>query len=257
MSKTLVFSYHSQLASYGKDITLAKQKTHVSDESPRKSQIIGTIAAALGIDKYKNSFEVFSKLSAKIKFASLDMSNKKSFISDFQVISSVKKAKIYGTYASRGMELKKGNFVNELREKEYFMNSFFLIAIESEDEQLIEDIHRAFKTPAYPLFVGRKNCVLATNTSSKIYLEPLITSLLKHKKELKKEAEILGLEPILNFSNQILYVDKVDFSEDIRVGDNDLTVIKLINRNDNYRLGTKKRSFSSRQDLAISVSEGV
>lgn len=108
-----------------------------TEREPTKSGVIGMIAAAMGIQRNDDA----KKLAplAQLRF---------------------------GVRADKeGVLLKDFHTVQVPREKHpevsyryYLSDAAFLVALESDDKKLLEEIAAALQKPVYPLYLGRKSC---------------------------------------------------------------------------------------------------
>jgi CRISPR system Cascade subunit CasD len=99
---------------------------------PTKSGVVGLLAAALG-RKRNAPLDDLNQLHFGVR---TDQGG--SVLRDFHVAKSATDA--YLTY------------------RDYLADAIFLVGLESEDEQFLEELDQALRFPAFPLFLGRRSC---------------------------------------------------------------------------------------------------
>lgn len=133
--KTLTIKLKAPLQSYGNEATFGRRTT---SPYPTKSAVIGLIAAALG---YRRNDERILRLNELQLAVRSDQPGR--IMDDFQIVeyakSLTKKAK-------------------KLTYRYYLQDAIFMVAIGSENNDLIESIHYALQHPSFPLFLGRRSC---------------------------------------------------------------------------------------------------
>ncbi|MDD7305341.1 MAG: type I-E CRISPR-associated protein Cas5/CasD [Peptoniphilaceae bacterium] len=130
---TILLKFASPLQSWG---TNSHFNIRHTDLHPSKSALIGMLAAAFG---YKRDQDKEIQELNKIDFA-LRVDQIGAVTKDFQVARH---------------EYNKKNVY--LTDRYYLEDSIFLVAIGSNDEDLMEKIEYALKNPYYQLFLGRKS----------------------------------------------------------------------------------------------------
>lgn len=113
-------------------------------KEPSKSGVIGLICAAMGIDRVDDENEDLKKLVAA-KFG-VRVLRQGVLQSDYHTASNIAKAA-------------GGTKDTELSTRFYLSDADFIAAIESDDRDLLERVHSAFKKPVWQLFLGRKSFV--------------------------------------------------------------------------------------------------
>lgn len=132
--KILTIRLTSPLQSYGNEATFERRTT---GDYPSKSAVIGMIAAALGYSREDSRISKFNDLNFAVRVDQVGRS-----LTDFQTV-----------------EWKKN--VRKITYRDYIQDAVFVVAIGSNDEQLIKKIHDALRHPHYQLFLGRRSNVPA------------------------------------------------------------------------------------------------
>lgn len=128
---TLLLRLAAPLQSWGDESNFDTRRTQ---KFPTKSGVIGMLAAALG----RSRTEDLSDLSA-LKFGvRIDCGGE--VIVDFHTAKSPKNKDPYIT------------------RREYLSDAVFVVGLESEDRDFLEEIRCALNSPVYPLFLGRRSC---------------------------------------------------------------------------------------------------
>lgn len=112
-------------------------KTRATATTPTKSGIVGLIAAAQG----RRRTDEIEDLAALKMAVRVDQSG--SLLRDYQT------AQPWQTRPNDSAQLVTRYFLSD---------AAFLVAVESEDRALLENIADALKSPAFPLFMGRRSC---------------------------------------------------------------------------------------------------
>jgi CRISPR system Cascade subunit CasD len=99
---------------------------------PTKSGVVGLLAAALG-RKRDAPLDDLNRLRFGVR-----IDQEGSVLRDFHTAKSEKHS--YLTY------------------RDYLSDAIFLVGLESEDDLFLEELDQALRTPAYPLFLGRRSC---------------------------------------------------------------------------------------------------
>lgn len=141
--KTLTIKLAGPLQSYGDQATFDHRTTY---SQPSKSAIVGMIAAALG---YERTDPRIKKLNSLLFTTRTDQQGK--LITDFQTVKSERNAHRKLTY------------------RQYWSDAIFMVAIASENEQLIDQIAHALKHPVFQLFLGRRGCPMTNLPEIKTY----------------------------------------------------------------------------------------
>ncbi|WP_278749615.1 type I-E CRISPR-associated protein Cas5/CasD [Lactobacillus taiwanensis] len=133
--KTLTIKLKAPLQAYGNEATFGRRTTN---PYPTKSAVIGMISASLGYGRNDKRILELNNLSFAVR-----SDQPGQVVNDFQIVeyakSATKKAK-------------------KLTYRYYLQDAIFMVAIGSENEELIEKIHYALQHPKFPLFLGRRSC---------------------------------------------------------------------------------------------------
>lgn len=133
---TLLLRFAAPLQAWGSN---SKFNIRTTEREPTKSGVIGMIAAAMGIKRCDDKgLERLSGLRFGVR---VDREGK--LVKDFHMVRQMKNGKLDDSH---------------LTERYYLSDAVFLVALESEDTVLLEEIENALKSPVYPLFLGRRSC---------------------------------------------------------------------------------------------------
>lgn len=142
---TLLLRLSAPLQSWG---TGSKFDVRDTDYYPSKSGVIGLLAAALGYSR-NVAKEALVELS-RLKFG-VRIDGRGVLVNDFQV-TEIKEPE----YGKKRSDWKKYN--SNISYRKYLSDATFLVGLESDNEELIEKLHRAVKNPKFALFLGRRSC---------------------------------------------------------------------------------------------------
>ncbi|WP_027883567.1 type I-E CRISPR-associated protein Cas5/CasD [Meiothermus rufus] len=184
---TLLLRLAGPMQSWG---TRSRFDERDTDLVPSKSGVIGLLCAAMGVDR-KESAPVLELAELRM---GVRVDQPGVLRCDYQTAQNViaaDQSKLHGTAVTR---------------RYYLADAVFLVGLEGQNRALLEQAHRALKTPAWPPFLGRKSYV----PSPGVYLpdglreEPLEEALrypfLGHswpKDKKGKEPEVLSLPVFL------------------------------------------------------------
>lgn len=154
--KAVVFQLHGPLASWGKQP--AGTVRHV-DNFPGRSNLLGLLGAALGIDRRDDAGIV--KLGNAIRFA-IKVWDTGAFMTDFQTCATTKPGQ-YDRYNSRKEFLSRTKNHTMITHRDYRAGGYWQVAaiIDDDSDVSAESIQAALLEPHYPLCLGRKACVPA------------------------------------------------------------------------------------------------
>jgi len=113
----------------------SKFNIRTTEREPTKSGVIGMISAALGIPRNDES-DMLGKLS-ELRFG-VRVEREGKLLKDFHMVHEVKDSHVTERY--------------------YLSDAVFLVALESDDNELLTQISKAVLNPVYPLFLGRRSC---------------------------------------------------------------------------------------------------
>lgn len=128
----LLLRLSADLQSWGSD---SRFDTRNTNREPTKSGVLGMVAAALGI-KREDSQEKLTELN-KLRFA-VRVDKEGKLLKDYHTAKSDKSSYVTNRY--------------------YLADATFLVGLESDDRQLLEQIDSAVHHPAFSLFLGRRSC---------------------------------------------------------------------------------------------------
>lgn len=201
MSETLIFQLQAQLGAFGGITTGVNRYTELR---PRRSTVLGLIAAALGIDR--DNDQAHLDLQANLRLAFRKISKEDFVLTDFHTIQSPKGEPDPRIYASRRdllqLEL---NCLPTYRE--YICDFYWQIGIQttsSEQQKLLSLISDRLREPVFTLFAGRKSCPLCLPPNPKIYDSGFAAAFRESQKELLNPS---SLEPFdeTELSNEVYW----------------------------------------------------
>ena len=133
--KTVLLKFSGPLQSWG---TASHFETRHTDTHPSKSGVIGMIAAGLGWRRDdEGKLERLNRLDFAVR---IDQNG--------QILRDYHTAKKYK---------ENGDFDRTYVTNRYYLqDAVFVVALSSDDENLIDDVRTAVTTPYYPLFLGRR-----------------------------------------------------------------------------------------------------
>lgn len=151
MPTTLLLKASSPMQSYGTDESRLDNRNTIY--YPTKSAIIGMIAAAFGLKRDGSNADILGidlNTLNSLRFG-VRIDKKGTLINDYQI----SKQHIMRDY---GRHPKKSEESAILSNRYYLSDAVFLIALESDDYNIINKIHDALLNPYWPLYFGRKAC---------------------------------------------------------------------------------------------------
>lgn len=132
---TIILKLASPLQSWGSS---SKFEARHSEKYPTKSAIIGLLGAALGIRREDNRIHELNLLDFAVR---IDQSG--SLLHDYHTAKKYKNnGDIDRTYVTH---------------RYYLQDAIFMVAIHSEENQLITDLYKALQTPYFQLYLGRRS----------------------------------------------------------------------------------------------------
>jgi len=150
MANTLFLRLEGPLQAWGE-----RGRWSIRDTAPEpsKSGVIGLVACALG----HNTDERIAPLAEKTRMGvRCDLPGQ--IITDYHIVGG---GYGYATLLTAEGKAKKGadgRPHNEISWRDYLCDASFLVALQSDDESLIEQIAHALQNPVWPVFLGRKSC---------------------------------------------------------------------------------------------------
>ncbi|MFD1124168.1 type I-E CRISPR-associated protein Cas5/CasD [Lentilactobacillus raoultii] len=131
---TLIIRLTAPLQSYGDEATFARRTT---GDYPSKSAVIGMVAAALG---YHRDDPQILKLN-QLHFA-VRVDQPGTILTDYQTVEWRRNTR-------------------KVTYRDYLQDAVFVVALGSDDRQVVERIKNALKHPRFQLFLGRRSNVPA------------------------------------------------------------------------------------------------
>lgn len=165
---TLLLRFAGPMQSWGVD---SKFNRRNAGRAPSKSGVVGLCAAALGYRRDEEScLERLINLKIGIR---VDKPGK--LISDFHMAHQ----ESFWDKRDRSKISREGKGDSYLSTRYYLSDAAFLVGLEG-DEELINEIDKAIKTPMFPLFLGRRSCPPEGRVSLGVTQEGLLEALKKH-----------------------------------------------------------------------------
>ena len=135
----LLLRFAAPLQAWGSS---SKFDIRTTEREPTKSGVIGMIASALGIQRNaENADDELKKLNEMRFGVRVEKEGKLS--NDFHMVRKIENRKMTASY---------------ITDRYYLSDAVFLVAIESDDTELLKKIESALQRPVYPLFLGRRSC---------------------------------------------------------------------------------------------------
>ncbi len=135
----LLLRFAAPLQAWGSS---SKFDIRTTEREPTKSGVIGMIASALGIQRNaENADDELKKLN-EMRFG-VRVEKEGKLIKDFHMVRKIENRKMTASY---------------ITDRYYLSDAVFLVAIESDDTELLKKIESALQRPVYPLFLGRRSC---------------------------------------------------------------------------------------------------
>ncbi|MDL2063460.1 MULTISPECIES: type I-E CRISPR-associated protein Cas5/CasD [Lactiplantibacillus] len=127
--KTLMINFSSPLQSYGNEASFSRR---TSSDYPSKSAVIGILAAAMGYRRDDNRITALNNLKFAVR---VDQPGRT--LTDYQTV-----------------EWKKGT--RKITYRDYLQDAVFVVAVGSNDPQLIDKLAYTLRHPKFQLFLGRR-----------------------------------------------------------------------------------------------------
>ena len=126
---TLLLRFAAPLQAWG---TNSKYDIRKTDREPSKSGVVGFLAAALG-RKRNEPLDDLNQLRLGVR-----VDQEGSILQDFHMFHAEKSSYVTRRY--------------------YLSDAVFVVGLESQDEEFLNQLEYAVRHPAYPLFLGRRSC---------------------------------------------------------------------------------------------------
>jgi len=130
MANTLFLWLEGPLQSWGER---ARWSMRDSAPEPTKSGVVGLLACALGLDQDDDIRALSQRLHVGARCDRPGI-----LLKDYQTI--------------------RGPWGTQLSDRYYLCDATFLVAVQSDDAALIEQLTNAVQNPVWPIFLGRKSC---------------------------------------------------------------------------------------------------
>ncbi len=220
---TLLLRLAGPLQAWG---TESRFNTRQTGPLPSKSGVIGLLAAALGLRRDAD-------LSAlrELRFG-VRTDQAGELLRDYHMVHYQKTADVTNRY--------------------YLSDAVFLVGLESDNEALLESLEAALKTPAWPLFLGRRSCPPAQPLILGIRELPLDEALRREPWQLAPWRQEQwrhrhpGRNPLLP-----VMTDADDTGYGRRIAQDDPISFDLRNRQHGFRMTEGKEPVTIRPDLSM------
>lgn len=152
MRDILAFQIGAPLSSWG---SVAVGERRPTDLRPTHSALIGMLGAALG---YGRSDPRLNQLTTAVSF-STRCDRTPTVMTDFHTVQTAA-GKLFATRAD---QLAADNIRTVLSRRQYLMDALFTVIalVGANSPATAEEIAAALREPRWPLYVGRKSCVLS------------------------------------------------------------------------------------------------
>lgn len=157
--KTVLLKFSGPLQSWGTD---SHFETRHTDTYPSKSGVIGMIASGLG---YRRDEEEKLKRLNTLRFA-VRIDQAGQILKDYH---TVKKYKENGDFDR-----------TYVIERYYLQDAVFIVALSSNDDELINDVIMAMKEPYFSLYLGRRSLPATADLLIGVFDSDAITTLRKY-----------------------------------------------------------------------------
>ena len=143
---TLLLRLAAPLQSWGADSKFEIRKTN---REPTKSGVLGLLAAALGVrrDDDKGLQELKT-----LRFG-VRVDQEGGLLVDFHTANNPTPQQ-----TAKARAAGKAPPSPYVTRRHYLTDAMFLVGLESEDETLLHQLETALRSPAFPLFLGRRSC---------------------------------------------------------------------------------------------------
>lgn len=131
---------------------------------PGKAMLVGLFGNALGWDH--RDTDKLQTLQARLRFAAR-WDSEAELLTDYQTVDLGQPSMVGTGWTTHGRPEERGRGEatkgTHIRYRDYWANAVITVAIalDGEGEPSIDDLERALRTPARPLFIGRKPCLPA------------------------------------------------------------------------------------------------
>ena len=143
---TLLLRLAAPLQAWGVDSKFEIRKTN---REPTKSGVLGLLAAALGLRR--DDEEGMRELGV-LRFA-VRVDQEGGLLVDFHTANNPTPQQ-----AAKARAAGKAPSAPYVTRRHYLTDAVFLVGLESGDERLLQRLESALRSPAFPLFLGRRSC---------------------------------------------------------------------------------------------------
>jgi CRISPR system Cascade subunit CasD len=154
MANTLFLRLESPLQSWGEDSQWSERRTA---PEPTKSGVVGMLACAMGWDDDERIRDLSHHIRIGVR---CDIPGTPAPLRDYHTVG--------GGFGDNNPQLltadgspkkSSGKAHTEQTWRYYLCDASFLVAVQSEDENLIAQLAEKIQNPHWPIFLGRKSCV--------------------------------------------------------------------------------------------------
>ncbi|WP_125573782.1 type I-E CRISPR-associated protein Cas5/CasD [Levilactobacillus huananensis] len=197
--KILTIKLTAPLQSYGNEASFTRRTTN---DYPTKSAVIGMIAAALGYRRNDERILALNDLSFAVR---IDQIGRK--LTDFQTVEWKKETR-------------------KITYRDYIQDAVFVVALGSDDAQMIENINVALHHPRFQLFLGRRANVPAGLLITQVFSDVTPVAVLRrfpwqankryqrrsksHRLEIVADASLLSDKPSAMVKDRVVSFDQRD-----------------------------------------------
>jgi len=239
MRDYLVFRLYGPMASWGE---IAVGENRHSFSYPSKSAIMGLVSSALGYKREEEEKHI--SLTKSLSFG-VKVYNSGILLRDYHTVQvPPNKGKII--YSTRKDELREKLDLNTiLSSRDYRMDAMYDVCIWKKNDKIdLVDIQNKLNEPVFPLFLGRKSCVIGSPLFASLIIEnDLFSAFSKYTQELDlkfKDAKVDNF-----FDNKKL---NSNFIEYIWEGESKEIATEIRTRRDDV-LSRKRWQFSEREEF--------
>lgn len=150
MANTLLIRLDGAMQSWGER---GRWGVRDSASEPTKSGVVGLVACALGWAEDAQLRFLSDSITMGVRCDSLGQR-----ITDYHTIGGGYDAPALIANNGKPKKTPKGEPHTEQSWRDYLCDASFLVALRSDDEQLIEQMATAVQDPVWPVFLGRKSC---------------------------------------------------------------------------------------------------
>lgn len=161
----LVFQLRAPLGAFGN----AQAEVRHTSMTPRRSAVLGLLAAALGLDR--SQAQEFSDLSDHVVIATAEL-REPHLLMDFHTVQSPVALSSVTIDRSRADQLRRvaaacrdGSYRGTIvTQRAYLQDGHWLIAVWADAEERLRRLCDALEHPQFALYLGRKSCPLSAFT---------------------------------------------------------------------------------------------